>query len=151
MSEVSTDVKSIADQVREKLSGTVASILPAEVWDQMIDASVKQLIEPTMYGSKMRPNDKAPDHYNKAVGTPISLLQRMIEDQLFDLTVAEVKQTLGSHEFQEQWNGYGQGPSEAIQKFLVEHKADLMDVVIGRLFGTVTQSILTEVRNMNRF
>ncbi|QIG74649.1 hypothetical protein EVC12_014 [Rhizobium phage RHph_I42] len=146
MSAVSTDVKSVAEQVKERLSGTIAGLIPEEVWNQMIDSGVNQLLEPSVYGGKLRPNERA------GTGEKISMLQLMIEDAVYDMAKEQIKTMLSSQDFMGRWNGQTYEPTEAIAAAILANKEALLSTMIMSAFGNVAQSVFSELRNNpNRF
>ncbi|QIG70112.1 hypothetical protein EVB87_012 [Rhizobium phage RHph_N28_1] len=146
MSAVSTDVKSVAEQVKERLSGTIAGLIPEEVWNQMIDSGVNQLLEPSVYGGKLRPNERA------GAGEKISMLQLMIEDAVYDMAKEQIKTMLSSQDFMGRWNGQTYEPTEAIAAAILANKEALLSTMVMSAFGNVTQSVFSELRNNpNRF
>jgi len=151
MTNVSTDVKNIADVVKERMQGTIADLIPDEVFDRMLNQAVAHLITPSVKTSKLREAARVTGYaYSSAdLGPQISPLQQIMEDLLFDMVHQRAKDELDKPEWKESFNGYFHDPSKAVKE-AVEANADvLLRAMFSRVIGASVQEALIQFRNSN--
>ena len=136
MGEVSTDVKSLTEIVKERLGSKVVEVLPDEVFDKMLEAAVRDLIT--------APAKKA--HYDEQPKPP---LQKLIYDQILAQMNERIKAELSKPEWQAVFNEkIGGHVSEGVEKYINEHAAKIWtDLLQQGIAASVSYAIQNAQRN----
>lgn len=120
MNNVSTDVKSLSETVRERIGTKVVEFLPDEVFDNLLEAAVRDLVT-------------APPNSNYHDTPKRPPLQQMIYDQITDQMNARIKAELSKDEWQTKFNANTQQHvSSGVESYIKKHAVEIMTQLLQR-------------------
>jgi len=131
---VSTDVKSVAQVVKERLEGQVASFIPEEVFNKMIDTAVSNLLTKQPVNSS----------HNAKLKVPLVV---MIEDEIRSNVNERIKQVMSEDQWQMKFDTVAQSAScDAISTIIEKHAHQIMVKFIERATSDAVSLMVNSAR-----
>lgn len=141
MSTPSTDVKSVQEVVKDRLQGSVANLIPDEVWDKMVAQAVTALIEPPK------------KEYHHSEQQPSKLVQ-MISKELESIAAKSIAKALADDKWKVSPEGLGdQVVGDYISTLCQKHAKEMMDgyfqMMTERMVGGAVMHLQASVNSIN--
>jgi hypothetical protein len=134
MNNLSTDVKSTAEIIKERLGGKIAEFLPDEVFDGILEAAIRDLL-------------RVPEKRYSTDPQPCSKLQTMISDEIKAQVSVKIKECVSGPEWQTKFNTISNSYfSEKIEEVIKKNAAQILAETLSNGIGSQLQFMIDQLR-----
>lgn len=132
--ELSTELKTIQDRVRDRIQSEFIQLIPKDMWDKMVADELQKFI--TTYPAK--------NHWDKDIPSPLA---RLIQEQIEAVAKAKIREEFSTGRWTANWNGVSYEASEATKKLVVEHGDLILKTILKQMMEMIAQNAIENFKN----
>lgn len=142
MSMPATEVKSLAEIVKERMRGNVASLIPDEVWDQMVEKELNTLVNGQEWFVDPFTGERK----------QFSPLTHLIKSEIYTMMKGRILEELKDADLHTTY-GFNSNTgeriltNERIAAAITIAAPDLMNLMVAKMFSSVAAETLSAIRN----
>ena len=151
MSNVSTEIKSVQEIVRERMQGQIAGLIPDEVLNAMLDKAVADMmLDERIEGKISSKIYTTQDSYGRSQVVKVSLLRSIIENLVYEEYFERCKKIISSDEMKQVFDQGVMQPAE-LMKEAVAANADLLikKMFVSMMANNLQDTVVTIQNELN--
>lgn len=136
--EISTQLKSVQDRVRDRIQTEFLALIPQELWEKMVNAEIQRFLSEPRYdqwGNRARNDDSTP------------VLKDLVREAINKAAKDKIAVELSSSKWNGNWNGTEYEVGEAIKKMIVDHGDLIWKTLMVGMMEAVAQLVLQNFKN----
>lgn len=131
------DPKTLQEIVKDRMDGKIAEFLPDELFDAMLKQGIENLTRAThAHRSPFEPN-----------GSPVSFLQKLIDDELLAYAKSKVKDALDKASEDGRLKAFDPKPDDIINRAIELNRAGLIEQFFITMMSQSVQGSVQHMRN----